>query len=77
MTENIDLVGIYLEEALKYLKATGLKYKLKVTSEGSREHPYGKMRIVRQKKLPNEIIELVLVSEFTFIYGKGGGNGGL
>jgi len=77
LIKNIDLVGLYADEALNYLKATGLNYKLLFTPNSGSEHPYEKMRVVRQKKLSKETIELVLVSEITFNYGKGGGNGGL
>jgi len=73
-----DVIGLCFNEASDCLKATGLEFKIKITSPTSDMiHPYEKKRVVRQKKVSPQLIELVLASESNLNLAKGGGNGGI
>ena len=59
MQSELDLIGLELNEGLRYLKKSGLSYRLVENDFPGKDYPPGLLkRIVRQRVLPSGEIEI-------------------
>lgn len=63
MKKDIDVLGYKLEDALEILYKNGIAKKIEITKPPVEKDLSNKLRVIRQKKIAQEKIELVLAAE--------------